>query len=55
MSVQDKLFLPRDLDEDSILNQGVEGAAGVPQAIGGRSLAGQHQGSAAESGWSLGG
>jgi hypothetical protein len=55
MIVQDNLFLPRDLNEDSILNQGVEGAAGDPQVIGGSSLAGGHQGSAAGSGWNLGG
>jgi hypothetical protein len=55
MSVQDNFFLPRDLNEDSILNQGVEGGAAVPQVIGGSSLAGGHQGSAAASGWSLGG
>jgi hypothetical protein len=48
-------FLPRDLDEDSILNQGVEVAAGDPVVIGGSSLAGGHQGSAAGSGWNLGG
>ncbi len=53
MRVQDNFFLPRDLDEDSILNQGVEGAAGDPQVIGGSSLAGGHQGSAAGSGWNL--
>jgi hypothetical protein len=55
MSVQDDFFLPRDLHEDSIPNQGVEEAAGDPQVIGGSSLAGGHQGSAAESGWNLGG
>jgi hypothetical protein len=55
MSVQDNFFLPRDLDEDSILNRGVEGAAGDPQVNGGSSLAGGHQGSAAGSGWNLGG
>jgi hypothetical protein len=54
MSVQDDFFLPRDLDEYSILNQGVEGAAGDPQVIGGSSLAGGHQGSSAGSGWNLG-
>jgi hypothetical protein len=55
MSVQDDFFLPRDLNEDSILNQGVEGAAGDPQVIGGSSLAGGHQGSAAGSMCNLGG
>jgi hypothetical protein len=35
MSVQDDFFLPRDLDKDSTLNQGVEGAAGDTQVIGG--------------------
>ncbi len=55
MSVQVDFFLPRDLDEVSILNQGVEGAAGDPQVIGGSSLAGGHQGSAVGSGWNLGG
>jgi hypothetical protein len=55
MSVQDIFFLTRDLNEDSILNQGVEGAAGEPQVIGGNSLAGGHQGSAAGYGWNLGG
>jgi hypothetical protein len=55
MSVQDNFFLPRDLHKDSILNQGVKGAAGYPQLIGGSSLAGGHQGSAAGSGWNLGG
>jgi hypothetical protein len=55
MSVQDEFFLPGDLDEDSILNQSVEGSAGDPQVIGGSSFAGGHQGSAAGSGWSLGG
>ncbi len=48
-------FLLGDLDEDSILNQGVEGAAGDPQVIGGSSLAGGHQGSAAGSRWNVGG
>jgi hypothetical protein len=38
---------PKDLDEDSILKKVVEGAAGDPQVIGGSSLAGGHQGSAA--------
>jgi hypothetical protein len=42
MSVQDKFYLPRDLNEDSILIQGVEKAAGGPQVIGGSSLAGGH-------------
>jgi hypothetical protein len=55
MSVQDVFFLPRDLYEDSILNQGVEGAAGDPQVIGGSSLTGGHQGLAAGSGWNIGG
>jgi hypothetical protein len=55
MIVQDKCFLPRDLDEGSILNQGVEGAAEDPQVIGGSSLAGGYQSSAAGSGWNLGG
>jgi hypothetical protein len=55
MSVQDELFLPRDLNEDSILNQGVEEAAGDHQVIGASSLAGGHQGSVAGSGWNLGG
>ncbi len=55
MSNTRQIFFPRDLDEDSILNQGVEGAAGEPQVIGGSSLAGGHQGSAAGSGWNLGG
>jgi hypothetical protein len=54
MSVQDDFFLPRNLDEDSILNQGVEGAAGDPQVIGGSSLASGHQGSSVESRWNLG-
>jgi hypothetical protein len=36
--VQEEFFLPRDLNEDSILNQGVEGAAGDPQVIGGSTL-----------------
>jgi hypothetical protein len=53
--VQDIFFLLGDLDEDSILNQGVEEAAGDPQVIGGSSLAGGHQGSAAGSRWNLGG
>jgi hypothetical protein len=55
MSVHDNFFLPRDLNDDSLLNQGVEGAAGDPQVIGGSSLAGGHQGSAAGSEWNLGG
>ncbi len=55
MSVQDNFFLPRDLHEDSNLNQGVEGAAGDPQVFGGSSLAGGHQGSAVGSGGNLGG
>jgi hypothetical protein len=42
MSEQDNFFLTRDLKKDSILNQGVEGAAGDPQVIGGNSLAGGH-------------
>jgi hypothetical protein len=50
MSVQDDFFLPGDINEDSILNQGVEGAAGDPQEIGSNSLAGGYQGSAAGSG-----
>jgi hypothetical protein len=37
--MQDKFFLLRDLDEDSILDR-VEGAAGDPQVIGGSNLAG---------------
>jgi hypothetical protein len=55
MTLQDNFILSRDLDEDSILNQGVEGAAGDPQVIGGSSLAGGHQDSAAGSRWNLGG
>jgi hypothetical protein len=55
MSVQDDFYLPRDLNEDSILNQDVEGAAGDNQVISGSSLAGGHQSSAAGSGWNLGG
>jgi hypothetical protein len=55
MSVQVNFFLPRDLDEDSIPNQGVEGAAGDPQVIVGSSLAGGHQGSAAGSSWIIDG
>ncbi len=38
MSVYDDFFLPGD--EDSILNQGVEGAAGDPQVFGGNGFAG---------------
>ncbi len=53
MSVHYKCFLPED--EDSILNQGVEGAAGDPQVFGGNSLAGGQQGSAAGSRLNLGG
>jgi hypothetical protein len=53
MSVHDILFLPGD--EDSILNQGVEGAAGDPQVFGGNSFAGGQQGSAVGSRLNLGG
>jgi hypothetical protein len=53
MSVHDDFFLPGD--EDSILNQGVEGAARDPQVFGGNSLAGGQQGSAAGSRLNLGG
>ncbi len=53
MIVHDELFHPGD--EDSILNQGVEGAAGDPQVFEGNSLAGGQQGSAGGSGLNLGG
>ena len=53
MSVHDDFFLPGD--EDSILNQGVEGAAGDPQVFGGNSFAGGQQVSAAGSRLNLGG
>jgi hypothetical protein len=53
MSVHDNFFLPGD--EDSILNQGVKGAAGDPQVFGGNSLAGDQQGSAARSRLNSGG
>jgi hypothetical protein len=53
MSVHEDFFLPGD--EDSILNQGVVGAAGDPQVFGGNSLAGGQQGSAAGSRLNLGG
>ncbi len=53
MSVHDDYFLPGD--EASILNQGVEGAAGDPQVFGGNSLAGGQQGSAAGYRLNLGG
>jgi hypothetical protein len=53
MSVHDDFFLPGD--EDSILNQGVEEAAGDPQVLGGNSFAGGQQGSAVGSRLNLGG
>jgi hypothetical protein len=53
MSVHDNFFLPGD--EDSILNQGVEGAAGDPQVFGGNSFTGGQQGSAVGSRLNLGG
>jgi hypothetical protein len=53
MSVHDIFFLPGD--EDSILNQGIEGAAGDPQVFGGNSFAGGKLGSAAGSRLNLGG
>jgi hypothetical protein len=53
MSVHDDFFLPGD--EDSILNQGVEGAAEDPQVFGGNSFAGGQQGSAVGSRLNLGG
>jgi hypothetical protein len=53
MSARDDFFLPGD--EDSILNQGIEGAAGDPQVFGGNSFAGGQQGSAVGSRLNLGG
>jgi hypothetical protein len=53
MSVHDIFFLPGD--EDSILNQGVEGAAGDPQVFRGNSFAGGQQGSEVGSRLNLGG
>jgi hypothetical protein len=44
MSAHDDFFLPGD--EDSILNQGFDGAAGDPQVFGGNSFVGGQQGSA---------
>jgi hypothetical protein len=59
MSVQDEFFSGGGHDEASTPYQGVEGAAGDPQVIGGQhdSFAGrvQHAGSAAGSGWNIGG
>jgi hypothetical protein len=53
MSVHDNFFLPGD--KDSILNQGVEGAAVDPQVFGGNSFAGGQQGSAVGSRLNLSG
>jgi hypothetical protein len=53
MSVHDDFFLPGD--EDSILNQGIEGAARDPQVFGDNSFAGGQQGSAAGSRLNFGG
>ncbi len=58
MSVQDEFFFGGVHAEASIPYQGVEGAAGDPQVIGGpHSFAGwvQQAGSAACSGWNIGG
>jgi hypothetical protein len=53
MSVHDIFFLPGD--ENSILNQGVEEAAGDPQVFGRNSFAGGQQRSAVGSRLNLGG
>jgi hypothetical protein len=59
MSVQDEFFSGGGHDEASTPYQGIEGAAGNPQVIGGQhdSFAGrvQQAGSAAGSGWNIGG